>query len=93
MIASFKCRETEKIFQLEVSKRFPREIQSVALRRLKILGQARALNDLAAIPGNRFEPLKGDRAGQCSIRVNDQFRVCFSWKKGHAHEVEIVDYH
>ena len=93
MIRSFKSKETEKIFSAEYSAKLPQAIQRVAYRRLLNLDAAEELNDLSAIPGNRFEKLKGDREGQYSIRINDQWRICFIWRDGNAYEVEIVDYH
>ena len=93
MIVSFACAETERIFRGERSKRFPQDIQNVARRKLEYLHRARTLNDLRMPPGNRLEPLRGDREGQHSIRVNDQWRVCFEWQDGNAGRVEIVDYH
>lgn len=93
MIRSFRCRETERIFLQERSRRFPPDIQGAALRKLLMLHAAGAPDDLRVPPGNRLETLKGDRAGQFSIRVNAQYRICFTWKDGEAHDVEIVDYH
>ena len=93
MILSFRCRETEKIFILDCSRKLPKDIQSVALRKLKMLNQSVDLNDLRVPPANRLEKLKGDRRERWSIRINDQWRVCFEWRDGHAYEVEIVDYH
>lgn len=93
MIRTFKDKSTEKIFHAEYVSRLPREIQNVAYRRLLNLNAAKTLGDLNAIPGNHLEKLKGNRAGQYSIRVNDRWRVCFDWVNGDAEEVEIVDYH
>lgn len=93
MIRSFKCKETETIFNLNYAKKFPFSIQRVALRKLRMLNQARNLNDLRVPPGNRLESLKGDRKGQMSIRINDQWRICFEWHENDAYNVEIVDYH
>ena len=93
MIASFRDKETATIWQGRRSRRFPADIQAVALRKLRLLNNARRLDDLRAPPANRLEALKGDRSGQHSIRINDQWRICFVWREGHAHEVEIVDYH
>ena len=93
MIKSFTCRETENIWHGEVSKRLPQDIQSVARRKLRMLNNARSLTDLRVPPANRLEALKGERSGQYSIRVNDQWRICFIWREGNVHEVEIVDYH
>ena len=92
MIESFRDAETEGIFQQRPSKLF-RSIENIALRKLMHLNQARSLGDLAAIPGNRLEALKGTRKGQHSIRINDQYRICFVWKDGDACNVEIADYH
>ncbi len=92
-IESFKDKETGKVFGTRFSKRFPPDIQRRALKRMKALNAAEQLSDLAAIPGNHLEALKGDRNGQHSIRINDQWRVCFVWKDGKAHDVEITDYH
>jgi toxin HigB-1 len=92
VIKSFRCRETEGIFKRQHSARF-QSIQLVALRKLKMLDAAAELKDLASPPGNRLERLKGKREGQFSIRINDQWRVCFVWKEGDAYEVEIADYH
>ena len=92
MIESFACAETEKIFRGQVSRRLPTDIQRTARRKLLQLQAASQLQDMAVPPGNRLEPLKGGRAGQHSIRINDQWRICFRWKSG-AHGVEIVDYH
>jgi proteic killer suppression protein len=93
MIQSFRCAETEKIFNGERSRHFPANIQSVMHRKLLMLDAAAELVDLRVPPGNRLEALKGDRKGQFSIRVNDQWRVCFRWTEAGASEVEIVDYH
>lgn len=93
MIASFADAEAEKIFGGFVSRKLPFSIQKAARRKLVYLEDAEDLRDLAAPPANRLEPLRGERAGQHSIRVNDQYRICFKWEKGKAHEVEIVDYH
>ena len=91
-IKSFKCAETEKMFKGERVKRFA-NIQAGAMRKLAILNRAGKLADLRVPPGNRLEALKRDRLGQHSIRVNDQFRVCFVWTGTDAENVEIVDYH
>jgi len=93
VIASFRCAETERIYRREISRRLPADIQKAARRRLLYLHEARDLRDLLAPPGNRLEPLKGNRAGRYSIRVNDQWRICFVWRAGGAYDVEIVDYH
>jgi len=92
MIKSFKDKETEKVFKREHSKRIPQAIQGAAHRKLVMLHAAAFLEDLNT-PGNRLEALKGDRKGQHSIRINDQYRICFVWSEGKAHHVEIVDYH
>jgi proteic killer suppression protein len=93
MIQSFKCKNTEKIFNRTFSKKFPNDIQRVALRKLRMLNRATILNDLKIPPSNHLEPLKGKRKGQHSIRINEQWRVCFKWRKGDTFDVEIVDYH
>ena len=92
MIKGFKCRETEKLANDISSKRF-RNIERIARRKLAMLEAAKRLEDLRSPPGNRLEPLKGNRTGQHSIRVNDQFRICFKWADNAAWDVEIVDYH
>ena len=92
MVRSFRDAETENIFRQHPSKQF-RLIEKIALRKLIHLNQAKSLRDLAAIPGNRLEALKGSRTGQRSIRINDQYRICFVWKDGDACDVEISDYH
>jgi len=91
MIKTFRCAETESLFNGVRVRRFV-NIESVARRKLELVAAAKKLEDLRSPPGNRLEALKGDRAGQHSIRVNDQFRVCFRWNDG-AENVEIVDYH
>lgn len=93
MIASFASNETEKIFHGRISKKLPKDIQRTARRKLIYLDDAEDLQDLLAPPGNRLEKLKGDRAGQYSIRINDQWRICFNWSGNKARDVEIVDYH
>ncbi|HEX3716926.1 MAG TPA: type II toxin-antitoxin system RelE/ParE family toxin [Verrucomicrobiae bacterium] len=93
MIRSFDCRETERLFNDETSRRLPASIQQVARRKLLLLNQARRLNDLRAPPGNRLETLQGNRTGQYSVRINDQYRLCFRWQGEDALDVEIVDYH
>ncbi|MFN8493889.1 MAG: type II toxin-antitoxin system RelE/ParE family toxin [Caldilineaceae bacterium] len=93
MIKSFKDRETEKIFRREFSRRLPQTLQRSALRRLTFLHGARQVTDLLAPPSNQLEQLSGNRAGQYSIRINDQWRICFEWLDGDAYNVEIVDYH
>lgn len=92
MIASFRDAATERIFQQQSSKQY-RTIEKTVLRRLIHLNQARSLGDLAVIPGNRLEALKGAEKGQHSIRINDQYRICFVWKDGDAYDVAITDYH
>jgi proteic killer suppression protein len=93
VIKSFANGETEKVWHGEVSRRLPQDIQAVARRKLRMLNNARSLTDLRVPPANRLEALKGERAGQHSIRINDQWRLCFVWQEGDANEVEIVDYH
>jgi len=93
MIKSFRGKETEKIWQGQHSRRLPGDIQQVARRKLRMLNNARALNDLRIPPANRLEALHGRRVGQHSIRINDQWRICFVWDQGDALDVEIVDYH
>jgi proteic killer suppression protein len=93
MIRSFKCKDTEGIWDGRPSRKFPGEIQDRALRKLRQLDAARTTDDLRNPPGNRLEALKGDRAGQMSIRINEQWRICFRWADHDALEVEIVDYH
>ena len=93
MIESFASIETEKIFQGKTSNKLPKDIQRTARRKLIYLDDAEDLQDLLAHPGNRLEKLKGDRAGQYSIRINDQWRICFKWVSNKARDVEIVDYH
>jgi len=93
MIRSFRSREAEEIWQGRVVRRLSSEVQRVARRKLRMLNNAQSLSDLRVPPGNRLEALKGERAGEFSIRVNDQWRICFVWRDGDAHEVEIVDYH
>lgn len=93
MIRSFADKETEKLFNREFSKKLPNDIQRVARRKLEVLDAAESLNDLRIPPSNRLEKLKGERNGQHSIRVNDQWRICFEWRERDVFEVEIVDYH
>ena len=93
MIESFRCRETERIFQREYSRRLPTDIQKAAFRKLRMLNRSSSVEDLRVPPGNRLEALSGNRKGQHSIRINDQWRICFVWRNGGAHDVEIVDYH
>ena len=93
MIQSFADRETEQIWRGERSRKLPGDIQGIALRKLRLLHAARVLQDLRVPPGNRLEALKGNRTGQWSIRINDQWRICFRWDEAGPHDVEIVDYH
>ena len=93
VIKSFADRATEQLFQRRRVPALPPELQSVGLRKLRLLDAATRLDSLRVPPGNRLEALKGDRAGQHSIHVNDQWRICFRWRDGDAYEVEIVDYH
>jgi len=93
MIKSFKDNEAEKIFQRQFSRKLPHDIQRTALRKLRMLNRAMNLNDLRVPPNNRLEKLKGDRQEQYSIRINDQWRICFIWDDSDAYEVEIIDYH
>jgi proteic killer suppression protein len=92
VIRSFRSKETEKIFQRTRSKKLPGDIQQIALRKLRMLHRARTSQDLRVPPANRLEALKGARSGQHSIRINDQWRICFRWQEGEAFDVEIVDY-
>jgi proteic killer suppression protein len=92
MIRTFRCADTERLFRREPVRRF-RAIERQALRKLDMLDAAPDLRTLSTVPGNRLEHLKGDREGQYSIRINDQWRICFAWRDGHAYEVEIADYH
>lgn len=93
MITSFRDRETERIWQGEFSRRLPHEIQEVARRKLRMINNARTIVDLRVPPANRLEALKGNRTGQYSIRINDQWRICFRFANGQASDVEIIDYH
>lgn len=93
MIRSFRDRETERIWQGRQSRKLPGNVQNRALRKLRQLDASLTLDDLRNPPGNHLEALRADRAGQWSIRVNDQWRICFRWSEGEAHDVEIVDYH
>ena len=92
MIRSFRCPDTERLFRRESVRRF-KAIERQALRKLDMLDAASDLGTLGTLPGNRLEALKGNRRGQHSIRVNDQWRICFVWREGDAYQVEIVDYH
>jgi len=93
VIRSFRCVQTQAIFELRRSRRVPADIQQVALRKLRMLNRSTTLADLRVPPANRLEKLSGGRAGQWSIRINDQWRICFRWVDGDALDVEIVDYH
>ena len=93
MIKSFRSKEAEKIFHREYSLKLPSSIQRTALRKLWMIDAAQTINDLRIPPANHLEQLKGHRQGQHSIRINDQWRICFKWHHGDAHEVEIIDYH
>jgi proteic killer suppression protein len=93
MIKSFADKETEKLFRRRLSRKLPQDIQRTARIKLEILDAANILEDLTVPLGNRLEKLSGDRKGQYSIRINDQWRICFVWRSGDAFEVEIVDYH
>ena len=93
MIESFASEETKKIFLGKVSKKLPKDIQRTARRKLIYMDDAEDLHDLLSPPGNRLEKLRGDRAGQYSIRINDPWRICFDWADSKAKNVEIVDYH
>ena len=92
MIRSFRCAETERLFRRESVRRF-KAIERQALRKLDMLDAAPDIRTLSTLPGNRLERLKGDRKEQYSIRINDQWRICFEWRAGHAYQAEIVDYH
>lgn len=93
MIKNFKCKETEKLFNGKFIKKLPTDIQRTTLRKLKMLDAATVIDTLKVPPGNRLEALKGNRKGQHSIRINDQWRICFIWNEGNVLSVEIVDYH
>ena len=93
MIRSFRDKEAEKIFKRQRSLKLPEAMQRAALRKLRMLNRAGTLNDLRVPPANRLEKLKGDRFGQHSIRINDQWRICFKWNDRDSFQVEIVDYH
>ena len=92
MISSFRCKETRELYETGKSRRF-NAIARVALRKLDMIAAATLVETLSVPPGNRLEQLSGDRDGQWSIRINDQWRVCFTWEGSHAENVEIVDYH
>jgi proteic killer suppression protein len=93
MIVSFRDDATAMVWAGQQSRRLPPDIQATALRKLRLLNNARRLDDLRVPPANRLEALKGERRGQYSIRINDQWRICFAWSENNAHQVEIVDYH
>ena len=93
MILGFRDTETARIWRGERSRHLPSDIQNVALRKLRLLNQSRELTDLSVPPGNRLEALKAERSGQHSIRINDQWRICFVWTAGGPKDVEMVDYH
>ena len=93
MIKSFRHKETEKIFNRHSSRKLPQNIQHIVRKKLVMLDAATELNAIRIPPGNRLETLKGNRKGQHSIRINDQWRICFRWKSGDAYDVEIADYH
>jgi proteic killer suppression protein len=93
MIRSFRETEAAKIYARQRSKKLPTDIQQVALRKMRMLNNALNINDLRIPPANRLEKLSGNRAGQYSIRINDQWRLCFEWRDGDAYDVEITDYH
>lgn len=93
MIRNFRDAEAERLWKEEPTRRIPAALRKPALKKLQMLNAAGALGDLAAPPGNRLERLRGDREGQHSIRINDQYRICFQWRDGNAYEVEIADYH
>lgn len=93
MIKSFRCRDTEILFNRERTRKFGADIERAALRKLLMIDAASALDSLRIPPGNRLEALKGVRSGRHNIRINAQWRVCFVWRDGHAYDVEIVDYH
>jgi proteic killer suppression protein len=93
MIISFKNKETEKIWSQQYSKKLPRDMQRIGLRKLIIINRAKDLTDLKIPPGNKLEKLTGDRQDQYSIRINNQWRICFYWENGVASYVEITDYH
>jgi len=93
VIKTFKDEPTQKIYHRQPSRKLPPDIQQVALRKLRMINNATSLTDLRVPPANRLEKLSGDRAGQWSIRINDQWRICFDWRESDAYDVEIVDYH
>ena len=93
VIKTFRDRDTERLFDRYPVRRFGVEVQRTGLRKLRSLDAAESLDDLRVPPGNRLEKLRGARAGQYSIRINDQWRICFRWREGDAYDVEVVDYH
>lgn len=93
MIKTFRHKETEKVFNRQISSKLPQDIQRVTRKKLVILDAAVELNDLRTPPGNRLEALKGNRKGQYSVRINAQWRICFKWRDGDAYDAEITDYH
>ena len=93
MIYNFKCKSTQELWEKGISKKIPAPLRRAALRNLVLIDDAEEYKDLMSPPGNRLEDLKGDREGQQSIRINDQWRICFKWVDGDAHNVEIIDYH
>lgn len=93
MIRSFKSKEAEKIWSGNISRKLPSDIQPIARRKLRMLNNAIEIKDLRIPPANRLEALKGERKGQYSIRINQQWRICFKWKNGDVLDIEIVDYH
>ncbi|MDP1539233.1 MAG: type II toxin-antitoxin system RelE/ParE family toxin [Moraxellaceae bacterium] len=93
MIKTFKDDEAQKIYQRQRSRKLPADIQQVALRKLRMINNSVSINDLRVLPANHLEKLSGNRVGQWSIRINDQWRVCFRWEGSDAYDVEIADYH
>mgnify|MGYP001034258242 FL=1 len=93
MIKSFKSKETQKLFQRQFSRKLPPEIHRIARKKLEVLDASETIQDLRIPPSNHLEKLSKERKGQHSIRVNDQWRICFEWREGNAYNVEIVDYH
>jgi len=93
MIKSFRAKKTEKIWHGKRKRRLPQDIQQIVRRKLRMINNARSLNDLRVPLANRLEALRGKRAGQHSVRINDQWRICFRWNEGDALNVEIADYH
>lgn len=93
MIRSFRCKESEKVFKRQTTSHLPHSIKQTAYRKLVMLDSAEKLSDLRSPPGNRLEALSGNRKGQYSIRINEQWRICFVWKSDDSYQVEIIDYH